>query len=305
MALDAVVLKELIDSKMDDYVAEYGASANRATIREGLIKAVATAVVEHLLANLDDFAGDAADVGFDPSGLTNTSATNLQDAMADFDAAIGAGGGGSSYVVTFQPSIGASTGDVKKTWAEVQTMLTSWRTAGVKGKVQFVESCSIAATTGQLTGEEWFADPNVWPTITVPNGATAVEFPNRLRSMDVLKSGTSTARYYSGPVHLDLYGVVLGASGTKPLITCSGLINLHSDTGGNNSRIDLNNSEVIEVSASEALEINLYGRNNDISTNDAIKGPVGSWLQVRRHAGNVTGVLAHSNYLGTYTTVAM
>lgn len=38
---------------------------------------------------------DAADVGFDPTGLDNTAATDMQAAMEDFDAAISAAGGGS------------------------------------------------------------------------------------------------------------------------------------------------------------------------------------------------------------------
>lgn len=40
-------------------------------------------------------ASDAADVTFDPTGLDNTAATDVQAALADFDAAISATGGGS------------------------------------------------------------------------------------------------------------------------------------------------------------------------------------------------------------------
>lgn len=47
--------------------------------------------------------GDAADVTFDPTGLGNTAATDVQAAMEDFDAAITAAGGGS--VVTIPQAI--------------------------------------------------------------------------------------------------------------------------------------------------------------------------------------------------------
>lgn len=227
------------------------------------------------------------------------------DILGDYiDASLPAGYAPAT-TITFQPSIGASAAPIYKTWAEVQTALTALKTAGYRGRVQFVENCTLGATASQLTGEEWFADPATWPTITIPNSATAVEFPNRIYGMDLLRTGNTTTRFYSGPVDVTFYGTTLGASGTKPLITCSGVINLMADQTGAGSRIDLNNSEVVEVSASEALEINCYGRTSDLATNDTIKGPVGSWLQVRRHAGNQTGVLTHANYAGTYTTVAM
>lgn len=45
-------------------------------------------------ATLGSFSGDAVDVTFDPTGLGNTASTDVQNAMADFDAAITAAGGG-------------------------------------------------------------------------------------------------------------------------------------------------------------------------------------------------------------------
>lgn len=59
-------------------------------------------------------ASDAADVTFDPTGLDNTAATDVQAALEDFDAAITAGGGGGGSFSSYQTLISAMSGLVHR-----------------------------------------------------------------------------------------------------------------------------------------------------------------------------------------------
>ena len=58
---------------------------------------------------LSGFSGDAVDVTFDPTGLANTSATDVQNAIADLDGAIAGAGGSSLLAVTAYAASGDNT----------------------------------------------------------------------------------------------------------------------------------------------------------------------------------------------------
>ena len=51
MALDATALRDLIDTEYASINTDYANSSDRNTIKEGLMQAIAKAIVDHFVAN--------------------------------------------------------------------------------------------------------------------------------------------------------------------------------------------------------------------------------------------------------------
>lgn len=118
--------------------------------------ATTSGVAAHLADATD--AHDASAISFDPSGLSNTAATELQTAMEDFDAAIdSAGGGGGLIGVTrYRPGSDSTIYTMTTTPALVDaTNLTVTFTAPASGNVlvRFTGTVNMSGTAG--TEQYW------------------------------------------------------------------------------------------------------------------------------------------------------
>jgi hypothetical protein len=109
--------------------------------------ATGSGVAAHLADAMD--AHDASAVSFDPSGLSNTAATELQTAMEDYDAAIDAAGGGGG--VASGTSFPGSPADGDLYYRTDRDLLYRYRSTGTRWVTTTLYREPINVTNGIVT----------------------------------------------------------------------------------------------------------------------------------------------------------
>jgi hypothetical protein len=144
-----------ISSTTDIAIADGGTGASTAAAAlTNLGAAAAATLTAHTGAVSAAHAASA--VSFNPSGLTHTTATNTQAAIAALDAAIGGGGGGptTDYTGVYNvkaPTYGAVGNGVADDTAEIQAAIDACSTAG-GGVVYFPEGEYLVSQATRVSG---------------------------------------------------------------------------------------------------------------------------------------------------------
>ena len=220
-------------------------------------------------------------------------------------AAASGGSSGSSDLLVYAPSIGASSSNVHKTWAELQVVLAAIVAAGGIARIYFPETCSIP-TGSWLSGEEWISDSTSgWRAITADAGCVFTTVPKIMRNAGsraiagtyISYAGTAAPLFPSASVlALHMHDWAFEATGTKAVFQhCTGKILL---TG----RAELSSStyQVVEHD-SGTLAIDIDGPDTcGLGATNVIKG-VGGTITIRQlHLANIgTHTYAQANFSGT------
>jgi hypothetical protein len=96
-----------------------------------------------------------------------------------------------SRKVIFNPLVSDSVGNIKKTYAEVETVLASW--AGYPSVLEFVGACTIPAGGAyRADGVGWETDETTPATVTIADGASFDSVPAHIGSkVTVVNNATS------------------------------------------------------------------------------------------------------------------